>query len=55
MTKEDRELLVRIDERTGLLSTQFSNHLQHHFRYSILAWTVTLGALVTMVIALLKR
>lgn len=51
----DHDLLIRIDERTEDLEKQFSNHLQHHFRYSILAWTVTLGALVTMVIALLRH
>ena len=51
----DHDLLIRIDERMEDMEKQFANHLQHHFKYSILAWTVTLGALVTMVIALLRH
>jgi len=53
-TKEDREMLIRIDERQQQFEKVMDNHLQHHFRYTILAWSLTLGALVTLAIALLK-
>jgi len=51
--KERNELLIRLDERTERLVKDFENHLQHHFRYSVLAWTITVGALITAIFALI--
>ena len=53
-TNEDREMLIRVDERQHQFSKTMDNHLQHHFKYTLLAWSITLGALVTLVIALIK-
>lgn len=36
------------------LKADFDNHLQHHFKATMLAWTVALGAVVTLAIALIK-
>jgi len=52
--KERDELLIRLDERTNRLDTWASNHDVHHFRYTMLAWSVTLGTLATLAIALIK-
>ena len=53
-TKEDRELLIRVDERGKRIEKWCFNHDTHHFRYMILAWGVALGAIVTLAIALVK-
>jgi hypothetical protein len=52
--QSDHDLLIRVDEKLDGLIGQFSNHLKHHFRYNILAWTIALGAIVTLAIALLS-
>ena len=48
----DHDLLVRIDERTKAFERQMVNHLNHHFRYNILAWTVALGAIVSLILVI---
>jgi len=50
----DHDLLIRIDERTVRMEKWCSNHDVHHFRYTMLAWSVALGAIVTLAIALIK-
>jgi len=50
----DHDLLIRIDERTKNFETQMMNHLKHHFRYNVLAWTVALGAIVSLLLIVLK-
>lgn len=52
--KERDELLIRLDERTNRLDKWASNHDIHHFRYNILAWSVALGAIITLAISLIK-
>ena len=54
MTKDEKELLIRVDERVENIEKWCTNHTEHHFKRELLAWTVTLGALVTLVIALLR-
>ncbi len=53
-SKEDRDLLIRIDERTKTFEKQMSNHLVHHFRYNLLAWTVTLGAVISLIFIIVR-
>jgi len=60
MSERD-ELLIRLDERTDSLEKRsvkqemaMENHLEHHFRYSIMAWTIAIGAIITAVSALCK-
>lgn len=50
----DHDLLIRIDERTFEFQKQMDNHLRHHFRYSIMAWGVTLSAIVGLIIIIIK-
>lgn len=52
--QEQDELLVRLDERTMRMDKWCFNHDAHHFRYTMLAWSVALGAIVTLAIALIK-
>lgn len=59
--RNDHDLLIRIDERTKTFehrmddyNTKIDNHLRHHFRYNILAWSIAGGAIVTLAIALIK-
>ena len=51
---EDREMLVRVDERTKRMDKWMFNHDSHHFRYNLLAWSVALGAIITLAICVLK-
>lgn len=53
-TEDDRELLIRTDERTGRIDRWCFNHDAHHLKYGILAWTVALTALIALAIALIK-
>ena len=52
--RSDRDLLICLEVKLKELQKDFENHLIHHFRYSIMAWGVALGAIVTMAIALIK-
>jgi len=52
--QSDHDLLICIDVKLKTLTKHFENHLSHHFRYNILAWTIALGAIVTLAIALLS-
>lgn len=52
--RSDHDVLICLEVKIKELQKGFDNHLNHHFRYNILAWTVTLGALVTTAIALIK-
>lgn len=55
MTPTERdELLVRLDERQQVFQKSLDNHLAHHFRYNMYAWSVAVGALITMIFTLLK-
>lgn len=48
------DLLIEMNTILKELKKDFDNHLVHHFRYNILAWSVALGAIVTLAIALIK-
>ncbi len=52
--QDDHDLLVRIDERQQTFAKQMENHLRHHFRYNILAWTVALGAIVSLILVIVR-
>ncbi len=54
-TKKENEQLVQLQTDVSWVKKVLENHLHHHFYATIAAWTVTLSALVTLVIALLKR
>lgn len=52
--RNDHDILISVEVKQDVLIKNFENHLSHHFRYTILAWTLTLGALITLAIALIK-
>ena len=54
MTDTDHDILIRVETKLEEIKIDFENHLVHHFRYSIMAWGVALGAIVTLAIALIK-
>ena len=50
----DHDLLIRLDVRTEKIEKWCTNHTEHHFRYTLMAWATTLGLLVALVLALVK-
>ncbi len=50
----DHDDLIEIKTKLNILMSQFDNHLKHHFRYNILAWTVALGAIVSLAVIVIK-
>jgi len=52
--RSDHDVLICLEVKLEEIKTDFENHLVHHFRYSIMAWGVALGAIVTLAIALVK-
>ena len=50
----DHDLLIQIDTKLSALQTGFSNHLAHHFRYNILAYTVSIGAIVSLILIIVR-
>jgi len=52
--RNDHDILICLEVKLKELKADFENHLIHHFRYSIMAWGVALGAIVTLAIALIK-
>lgn len=53
-SREDRDLLIRMDVKLDSLNTGFTNHLKHHFRYTIMAWIVALGAISSLVLIIIR-
>jgi hypothetical protein len=53
-TPNHHDLLIEMNTILKELKKDFDNHLIHHFRYSILAWSVALGSIITLAIALIK-
>lgn len=50
----DHDLLIEMNTILKELKTDFDNHLVHHYRYTLLASSVALGAIITLAIALIK-
>ena len=50
LEKNDRDLIIRIDERTKLLQQQFDAHLKAHFKQNLAVWSIVLSALVAFVV-----
>lgn len=49
MTDNDRRLIT-IETKLDTLIKGVDNHLNHHFRYSLMAWTVAIGLVITLII-----
>jgi len=54
MNDNEHDLLIETVTILKELKKDFENHLVHHFRYNILAWSIAAGAIVTLAIALIK-
>lgn len=50
----DHDILLVLNERTKTLVTWATNHDSQHFRYNLLAWTIALGAIVSLAIIIIK-
>lgn len=46
MNDHDRQ--IRIETLLTSLIVKVDNHLAHHFRYTIMAWTITMGLIITL-------
>ena len=33
----------------------FSNHLEHHYKYTFFAWTTAVGLIITLIIMIIKN
>jgi len=53
--KDDHDKIIEIGVKLDTIIEQFSNHLKHHFRYSILAWSITLTSLIGLILMILKN
>lgn len=54
MDSEDHDILIRLEENVGDIKESLDNHLAHHFRYNLFAWSVAAGAVVAIILALIK-
>ena len=54
MNDTDHDILIRVETKQNALMKQFSNHLSHHFHYSIMAWGIALSAVVSLAIIVIK-
>lgn len=50
MIESDHDILIEIRIIQRELQKQFSNHLTHHFKYQVLAWSLILGSLVALLL-----
>lgn len=50
----DHDLLMRIDERVENIEQQLENHLATHARANIVAWSTAAGAILALIILILK-
>jgi len=50
----DHDLLTEINIKLEELKEQFSNHLQDHKKYMVMAWSTCIGLVITLIILLIK-
>ncbi len=53
MPDSDHDLLIRIDTKLDGLNEQFTNHLKHHFMYTLMALGTAISAVIAVIIALI--
>lgn len=51
--RTDHEMLLIMDNKLDILGTQFSNHLRHHFLFSLTALSMAGAAIVALIVALI--
>lgn len=57
MAKEqtDHDLLTKMDVKLDTLSTQFTNHLHHHFLYTMALFTAFLSMVGGIIVYIVTR
>ena len=50
----DHDLLVEVNTILKELKTDFDNHLRDHKKYMFMAWTTSIGLIVTLITLLIK-
>ena len=57
----DHDLLMRIDVKLEEVKSDqkelkgdFKNHLSHHFKYNIMAWSAAIGAIISLILLLCR-
>lgn len=50
----DHDLLVEMNTILKELKLDFDNHLQDHKKYMFMAWTTSIGLIITLVTLLIK-
>lgn len=48
--RSDHDIIICLEVKMRELKEQFDNHLQHHFRYNVMAWGIALAALIGLII-----
>ena len=51
----DHDLLVRIDVRVAQMERWATNHDTHHFRYNLLAWSVAISAIISLIVFIVTK
>lgn len=49
-TQEDRDMLIRVDERTKVFTERFASHVKHHWMISIPVGLFILGLVVKLLV-----
>lgn len=58
MSKENptqKELLIRIDERTKNLEQSFKEHREHHLRFRVAGFGALASAITALLVALFRK
>lgn len=50
----DHDILIRLDEKVDDMREKLRNHLLHHFRYTLLAWSIAGSTIVALILLILK-
>jgi len=54
MEKTDHDLLIEVNERTKTIETGLFNHLSDHKKYMVMAWSTSIGLIITLLTLLIK-
>ena len=53
MPDKDHDILIEMNAKLDSLMLQFSNHLKHHFLFSLTALSMAGAAIVALIVALI--
>jgi len=54
MEDSDHDLLIKVNVKQDMLMNQFNNHLKHHRVYTLLAFSTSLGLIVSLILVIVK-